>query len=54
MARKLPVVLGLVVALTLGSVAVAGRHPAQAAVDSVVLSWNEQTLESIRKQTEEG
>ncbi|HKQ00561.1 MAG TPA: phosphoesterase [Actinomycetes bacterium] len=49
MGRKLSVVLGLVVALTLGSVALAGRQPARAAVDSMVLVWNEQALESIRR-----
>jgi hypothetical protein len=48
-ARKLPVVLGLVVALTLGSLAVAARQPAWAAVDSVVLVWNEEALESVRR-----
>jgi hypothetical protein len=50
MARKLLVVLGLVAALTVGSLAVAPqRQVARAAVDSVVLVWNEETLESIRK-----
>jgi hypothetical protein len=49
MAGKLMVVLGLVAALTLGSLATApSRHAAQAAVDSVVLVWNEETLEAIR------
>ena len=51
MARKLLVVLGLVAALTLGSLAVAPqRQLAQAAAaDSVVLVWNEEALESVRK-----
>jgi hypothetical protein len=50
MARKLTVVLGVVVALTLGSLAVAARQPARAATgDSVVLVWNEEALESVRK-----
>ena len=49
MARKLMVVLGLVAALTLGSLATApSRHAAQAAADSVALVWNEETLEAIR------
>jgi hypothetical protein len=49
-ARKLTVVLGLVVALTLGSLAVAARQPARAATgDSVVLVWNEEVLESVRR-----
>jgi hypothetical protein len=49
-ARKLPVVLGLVVALTLGSLAIVARQPARAADnDNLVLVWNDQTLESIRK-----
>jgi hypothetical protein len=44
------VVLGLVAALTLGSLVVAPqRQVARAAADSVVLVWNEETLESIRK-----
>ena len=50
MARKLMVVLGLGAALILGSLAVAPqRQVARAAADSVVLVWNEETLESIRK-----
>jgi hypothetical protein len=43
-------VLGLVVALTIGSLAAApSRRVARAAVDSVVLVWNEEALESVRK-----
>ena len=51
MARKFLMVLGLVAALTLGSLAVAPqRQLAQAATtDSVVLVWNEEALESVRK-----
>jgi hypothetical protein len=51
MARKFLVVLGLVAALTLGSLAVAPkRQVAQAATtDSLVLVWNEEALESVRK-----
>jgi hypothetical protein len=49
MPRKLTVTLGLVVALTVGSLAVADRQPAQAAAgDSMVLRWNEEILEAIR------
>jgi hypothetical protein len=49
MPRKLTTILGLVLALTVGSLAVAARQPAQAATtDSVVLRWNEETLEAIR------
>jgi hypothetical protein len=49
-ARKLMVVLGLVAALTLGSLATTSHQQvARAAADSVVLVWNEETLESIRK-----
>jgi hypothetical protein len=44
-----PLALGVVVALTLGSLAVVARQPAWAAVDSVVLVWNEEALESVRK-----
>ena len=51
MARKLLVVLGLVAALTVGSLAVAPqRQLARAATtDSLVLVWNEEALESVRK-----
>ena len=49
-ARKLLVVLGLVVALTFGSLAIVARQPARAAAgDNLVLVWNDQALESIRK-----
>jgi hypothetical protein len=50
MPRKLMVVLGLVVALTLGFLTTAARRQvAQAAAgDSVVVVWNEETLEAIR------
>jgi hypothetical protein len=49
-ARKLTLILGLVLALTMGSVVVAARQqPARAATgDSVVVIWNEETLEAIR------
>jgi hypothetical protein len=48
-ARKLTMILGLVMALTMGSVATAGREPARAATgDSVVVVWNEEVLEAIR------
>jgi hypothetical protein len=49
-ARKLTLILALVLALTMGSVAVAARQqPARAATgDSVVVIWNEETLEAIR------
>lgn len=44
------VVLGLVAALTLASLATSSsRQVARAAADSVVLVWNEETLESVRK-----
>jgi hypothetical protein len=47
--RKLTVVLGLVVVLTLGLVTIGARQPAQAATgDNLVLVWNEETLEAIR------
>ena len=50
MARKLLVVLGLVAALTLGSLAVAPQwQVARAAADSLVVVWNEEALESVRK-----
>jgi hypothetical protein len=49
--RKLTTVIGLVLILALGLVATVGRpEPARAATgDNLVLVWNEQTLESIRK-----
>ncbi|HKO85738.1 MAG TPA: phosphoesterase [Actinomycetota bacterium] len=49
--RKLTTVIGLVLLLVLGLVATVGRPaPARAAdVDNLVLVWNDQTLESIRK-----
>jgi hypothetical protein len=47
--RKLTVVLGLVVVMTLGLVTIAERQPAQAGTgDNLVLVWNEETLEAIR------
>ncbi|HYY78792.1 MAG TPA: vanadium-dependent haloperoxidase [Actinomycetes bacterium] len=51
MARRLPAMLGLVVAaLALGSLATAVPEPARAATgDNLVLVWNDQTLQSIRK-----
>jgi hypothetical protein len=49
MARKLTIILGLVLALIGGSLAGAARQPARAATDSVVLVWNEEALESVRK-----
>jgi hypothetical protein len=49
-ARRLPAMLGLVVALALGSLATAVPEPARAATgDNLVLVWNDQTLQSIRK-----
>jgi hypothetical protein len=48
--RKLTTVIGLVLIMALGLVATVGRpQPARAAADSVVLVWNEETLESIRR-----
>jgi hypothetical protein len=48
--RKLTTVIGLVLILALGLVAGVGRpQPARAAADSLVLVWNEETLESVRK-----
>jgi hypothetical protein len=48
--RKLTTVIGLVLILALGLVAAVGRpQPARAAVDSVVLVWNEEALESVRR-----
>jgi hypothetical protein len=49
--RKLTTVIGLVLSLTLGLVATVGRpEPARAATgDNLVLVWNNQTLEAIRK-----
>jgi hypothetical protein len=49
MARKLTIILGLVLALIGGSLAGAARQPARAAADGMVLVWNEEALESIRK-----
>jgi hypothetical protein len=49
--RKLTTVIGLVLILALGLVATVGRpEPARAAAgDNLVLVWNEETLEAIRK-----
>jgi hypothetical protein len=49
--RKLTTALGLVLSLALGVVATVGRpEPARAATgDNLVLVWNEETLEAIRK-----
>ena len=48
MARRLPTILGLVLALTVGSLAVASRQPVRAATgDSVVLVWNQLILDTI-------
>jgi hypothetical protein len=49
--RKLTTALGLVLILALGLVATVGRpEPARAADgDNLVLVWNDQTLEAIRK-----
>jgi hypothetical protein len=48
--RKHTTVIGLVLMLAVGLVATVGRpQPAQAAADNLVLVWNEETLESIRK-----
>jgi hypothetical protein len=49
--RKLSTALGLVLILALGVVATVGRpEPARAATgDNLVLVWNEETLEAIRK-----
>jgi|Tabmets5t2r1_1033131.scaffolds.fasta_scaffold01116_4 hypothetical protein len=49
MAGKLTIILGLVLALIGGALAGAARQPARAATDSVVLVWNEEALESVRK-----
>ena len=49
MARKLTIILGLVLALIGGALAGAARQVARAATDSVVLVWNEEALESVRK-----
>jgi hypothetical protein len=47
---KLTTVIGLVLILALGLVAAVGRpQPARAAGDNLVLVWNEEALESIRK-----
>jgi len=48
--RRLITVIGLVLMVTLALVATVGRpQPARAAVDSVVLVWNEEALESVRR-----
>jgi len=48
--RRLTTVIGLVLILALGLVATMGRpQPARAATDNLVLVWNQETLESIRK-----
>src|SRR5215217_6420217 len=49
--RKLTTVIGLVLILALGPVATVGRpEPARAADgDNLVLVWNDQTLEAIRR-----
>jgi hypothetical protein len=48
--RKVTTVIGVVLILALGLVATVGRpQPARAAGDSLVLVWNEETLESIRR-----
>jgi hypothetical protein len=49
--RKLTTAIGLVLVLTLGLLVTVGRpQPARAATgDNLVLVWNEETLESIRK-----
>src|SRR5215217_7848862 len=49
--RKLTTVIGLILSLALGLVATVGRpEPARAATgDNLVLVWNEEALESIRK-----
>jgi uncharacterized protein DUF6851/vanadium-dependent haloperoxidase-like protein len=47
-AGRLTTILGLVLALTVGALAVAGRQPVRAATgDSVVLAWNQQVLDTI-------
>ena len=53
--RKLTTVIGLVLILALGLVATLGRsQPARAATgDSVVLTWNQQILDTI-KETKTG
>jgi hypothetical protein len=49
--RKRTTTIGLVLILALGLVAAVGRsQPARAAADSMVLVWNEEALESVRKQ----
>jgi hypothetical protein len=47
--HKRTIIPGLVIAVTLGFLAVASRQPSQAAVDgdSVVLGWNQQVLDTI-------
>jgi hypothetical protein len=49
--RKLTMVIGLVLIMTLGLAAIEGRsQPARAATgDNLVLVWNDETLEAIRK-----
>jgi hypothetical protein len=49
--RKLTTVIGLVLIMTLGLAAIEGRsQPARAATgDNLVLVWNDETLEAIRK-----
>ena len=48
--RKLTTVIGLVLILVVGLVAIGARpQPARAATDNLVLAWNEEALESIRK-----
>ena len=47
-ARKLAMLLGLIMALTFGSVAAVNQRSAGAAAgDSVVLAWNQQVLDTI-------
>jgi hypothetical protein len=47
-ARKLAILLGLIMAVTFGSVAAVNQRPAGAAAgDSVVLAWNQQVLDTI-------
>jgi hypothetical protein len=48
--RKLTTVIGLVLVPVVGLVAIGARpQPARAATDNLVLAWNEEALESIRK-----
>ena len=47
-ARKLAILLGLIMAVMFGSVAAVNQRPAGAAAgDSVVLAWNQQVLDTI-------